>query len=100
MSVSFGVAAGVFDCSAALPPFGRTLKPSFVLVPADVVTPIDPDRAPGGTAAVTFVSSTVAGLASAPPKVTLVAPARLLPVIVTIWPRAAEAGLKESDRKS
>lgn len=55
--------------------------------PAGVVTTILPDTAPGGTAAFRDVEVLfVIDVAGTPPNVTLVAPPRFVPVIVTFFP--------------
>src|SRR5690242_17849571 len=59
----------------------------LVPVPLAVVTAILPVTAPAGTVTVICVAEfTVKLLAARPPKVTLVAPVKLVPVIVTVVP--------------
>ena len=60
-----------------------------------MVTVICPVRAPAGTATVIEVAETVVGVAVAPLKFTLVAPVKLIPVMVTVAPVAAAAGVKD-----
>jgi hypothetical protein len=78
------------------PPYGRTVKTAeLVPVPPGVVTPILPVWAPTGTVAVICVSEfTVKLVAFTPPKVTLVAPVKLIPVITTDAPTCPLVGLK------
>lgn len=79
------VGAGVF----------RKVKPDFVAVPYGVITLTSP-VVPEATAAVICVSEfTVNELAAVPPKDTAVAPAKFVPVIVTIAPDAADVGVNE-----
>ena len=69
------------------------------LLPAGVVTmTLTAPAAPTGVVAVIVVASTTATLvAAAPPKVTLVAPVKVVPVMVTLVPPAVgpEFGLTE-----
>ena len=63
---------------------------ALVPEPAVVLTVIGPVVAPAGTVAVIWVfESTVKLLAATPPKLTAVAPVKLLPVIVNGYPNAA-----------
>ena len=63
--------------------------PALTTVPPGVVTPIVPVFAPVGTVAVIWVSAlTVNFVAFTPPKVTLVAPVKLSPLMVTTVPRS------------
>jgi len=57
-------------------------------VPADVVTVTSTMPLPGGLVTVTCVLESAVIVPAAPPKLTLVAPARLAPVIVTAVPPA------------
>lgn len=70
-----------------------TAKLALGDIPAGVVTVIVPLVAPVGTFTVRLVRvAVVAGVALTPPKFTLVAPNRLVPVIVIVAPTAALAG--------
>ena len=73
----------------------RSVKPVLVAVPKGVVTltvPLVPDPT---TAVMVVLFTTVKDKAAVPPKLTAVAPLRLVPVIVTVAPEAAEVGVKE-----
>jgi hypothetical protein len=68
---------------------------ALVAVPPGVVMTIFPVFAPVGTVAVTSVfETTVKLVAATPPKVTFVAPVRLMPVMVTFVPVGPMSGLK------
>ena len=69
--------------------------PALVAVPPGVVTPIVPVFALAGTVAVICVLEFTANLAAlTPPKVTLVAPVRLWPVMTTAVPAGPLGGEK------
>jgi hypothetical protein len=65
----------------------------LVAVPDAVVTAICPVVAPVGTFTTILVAVLELMTAAVPLKVTLVAPARFFPVIVTLVPTAPDAGL-------
>ena len=66
-----------------------------VAVPPGVITAIRPVVAPVGTTAVMLVAETTLNVTAATPlKVTDEAPVKLVPVIVTVAPRAAVAAVK------
>jgi hypothetical protein len=67
----------------------------LVAVPPAVVTTIEPVRAPVGTVAVSEVFETTVNVAVVPPNVTLVAPVKLEPVIVTFVPTGPLVGVKD-----
>ena len=71
---------------------------SLVLVtePAGVVTLIGPVVAPAGTVAVILVALTTLNVAATPLKVTLVAPVKFVPVIVTVVPTGPNVGVNEA----
>lgn len=76
---------------------GSALKvnPACEAVPPGVVILTLPD-APAPTTAVMLVAdTTVKDVAAVPPKLTEVAPVKLVPVTVTVAPVAAEVGAKE-----
>jgi hypothetical protein len=74
---------------------GVKLKPARLAVPPAVVTDTVP-LVPEPTVAVILVGeSTVNELATVPPKLTAVAPLKLVPVIITCVPEAAEDGVNE-----
>ena len=67
----------------------------LVPVPLAVVTAILPVTAPEGTVAVICVAEfTLKLVAATPPNVTLLAPVKLVPVIVTVVPTAPLIGVK------
>ena len=69
--------------------------PELVAVPPGVVTVILPDFAPLGTVTVIFVYEFTTKLAALiPPKVTLVTPVKLSPLITTLWPGGLLVGEK------
>ena len=71
------------------------VNPAKDAVPPGVVTDTLPD-APAPTTAVTvFALTTVNELAAVAPKLTAVAPVKLLPLIVTVIPVLAVVGVKE-----
>jgi hypothetical protein len=71
------------------------VKPAKVAVPPGVVTETLPD-VPAATTAVMLVElTTVNDVAAVPPKLTAVAPVKLVPVIVTVRPGPAEVGVNE-----
>ncbi len=74
---------------------GKNVNPARVPVPPRVVTLTVPD-VPLATTAVMFVTlTTLNEVAAVPPKLTVVAPVRLVPVMVTVAPVPADAGVKE-----
>ncbi len=71
------------------------MNPAKVPVPDAVVTDTLPE-VPAATVAVILVAlTTVKALAAVPPKLTAVAPVKLVPVIVTICPVFPDVGVKE-----
>jgi hypothetical protein len=73
----------------------RRIKPVLVAIPKGVVTlsvPVLPDPT---TAVIVVLFTTTKEIAAVPPKLTAVAPVKLVPVIVTVAPAAAEVGVKE-----
>ena len=77
--------------------YGWTVKiPELVAVPCGVVMAILPVSAPVGTFAVTLVSElTLNVVAATPPKVTLVAPVKVFPVMITGVPSLPLVGLND-----
>ena len=71
------------------------VNPSMVAVPADVVTDIAPLAPVPTTAVILVAESTVNDLAAVPPKRTVVAPVRLLPLIVMVVQLVPPNGEKE-----
>ena len=67
-----------------------------VAVPPGVVTAIGPVAAPVGTVAVSDVSDTTVNGALVPAKVTLVAPVKPVPLIVTVVPTGPLVGLNDA----
>tara|TARA_R110002072_G_scaffold288122_1_gene454195 strand:+ start:257 stop:910 length:654 start_codon:yes stop_codon:yes gene_type:complete len=73
---------------------GTKVKPAKLLVPPGVVTVTVPLAEPAGTVAVTWLAVfAVTVAAGPPPKVTRVAPARLVPLIATVEPTPPAPGL-------
>ena len=73
---------------------GRKTKPARLAVPPGVVTDTLP-LAPAATTAVMLVAETTLNeVAALPPKLTDVAPVKLVPVIVTVAPTAFDSGVK------
>src|ERR1700730_11549580 len=73
--------------------YGVTWKATLLKsVPLGVVTSTVPVVAPVGTAVVISVAETTVYVAAVPLKVTLVAPVRLVPRILTLAPAFAPAG--------
>ena len=71
------------------------VKPAKLAVPPRVVTDMVPE-APAATTAVMLVElATLKEAAAVPPKLTAVAPVKLVPVIVTVAPEPAEVGVNE-----
>jgi hypothetical protein len=71
------------------------VKPVFVAVPPGVVTETLPDVPLATTAVMLVELTTVYDEAAVPPKLTAVAPVKLVPVIVTVAPTAADVGVNE-----
>ena len=74
---------------------GVKVKPAIEAVPSGVVTLTAPETAVAGTTAVMRVAEfTTKDAAATPPKLTLLAPVKLLPEITTLVPGVAVAGVK------
>ena len=74
---------------------GIKVNPVLVAAPPGVVTPTLPE-APAPTVAVIWVALfTVNEVAAVPPKVTVVAPVKLVPVMVTLVPAMPDIGVNE-----
>ena len=71
------------------------MNPANEPVPATLVTLTLPEVPLATTAVICVALTTVNELAAVPPNVTAVAPVKLVPVIVTVAPNAAEVGVKE-----
>ncbi len=71
------------------------IKPGLVVVPTGVVTETFPEDPDATTAVMLVVDTTVNDAAAVPPKLTAVAPVKLVPVIVTIMPLVPLVGEKE-----
>ena len=69
------------------------VNPAWVAVPPGVVTLTFPDAPEPNTAVIVVAFTTVNDVAAVPPKLTAVAPVKLLPVIVTVAPGPAEFGV-------
>jgi hypothetical protein len=66
-----------------------------VAVPPGVTTEMVPDAPPATTAVMLVALTTLNEVAAVPPKLTAVAPVKLVPVIVSVVPVPAEVGVKE-----
>lgn len=71
------------------------MNPANVAVPPGVVTSTSPVAPVPKIAVIVLASITVKEVGTSPPKVTTVAPARLVPVIVMVVPLPAVVGVKE-----
>lgn len=69
------------------------VKPVFVAIPPGVVTLTFPDAPVPTTAVMVVGETTVKDVAAIPPKLTAVAPVKLVPVIVIVAPVAAPVGV-------
>jgi hypothetical protein len=94
--VPTGPKVGVNEVIVGAPAAVVTLKPcELQSLPPGVVTQIFPVVAPVGTVAVIFVAESTVKFAETPWNVTLVAPVKFVPVIVTDVPTGPEVGEKE-----
>jgi hypothetical protein len=71
------------------------VNPLTVTVPTGVVTLTLPLAPLPTTATIVMALTTLNDLAAVPPKLTELAPVKLVPLMVTIWPFRAELGVKE-----
>jgi len=74
---------------------GTNVNPTCVAVPPGVVTLTLPEVPAATTAVMLVAETTLNDVAAVPPKLTAVAPVKLVPVIVTVAPIAALVGVKE-----
>jgi len=74
---------------------GINVNPARVAVPLGVVTLTLPVVPPDTKAVMLVALTTVTEVPSVPPKLTAVAPVKLVPVMLTVVPVPADAGLKE-----
>jgi hypothetical protein len=74
---------------------GMKVNPASTAFPPGVVTEIFPEEPVATTAVMVAASTTVNDAAAVPPKLTAVAPVKLVPLIVTFAPLAALVGVKE-----
>ncbi len=94
--VPTGPKVGENEVIVGAPAVDVTLKPwELQSLPPGVVTQIFPVVAPLGTVAVIFVEDFTVNVAETPWNVTLVAPVKFVPVIVTVVPTGPEVGEKE-----
>jgi hypothetical protein len=75
--------------------FAVKVNPPRVAVPPGVVTLTLPVVPLATTAVMVVASTTVYEVAAEPPKLTVVAPVKLVPVMVTVAPVAADVGVNE-----
>jgi hypothetical protein len=86
---------GLHQSRTRIPRQSTVKVPALVAVPPGVVTLIFPVFAPLGTVAVIWAyESTLKLVALTPPKVTLVAPVKLSPLMVTTVPSGSLVGAK------
>jgi hypothetical protein len=71
------------------------VNPALLAIPLAVVTLTLPVVPAATTAVILVALTTVNEAAAVPPKLTAVAPVKLVPVIVTVCPVPAEVGLKD-----
>jgi hypothetical protein len=74
---------------------GIKVNPASTALPPGVVTETLPDEPVATTAVMVVELTTLKDAAAVPPKLTAVAPVKLVPVIVTVAPLAALRGLKD-----
>ena len=74
---------------------GTNVNPGLVAVPPGVVTETFPDVPPATTAVMLVAETTIIEVAAVPPKLTAVAPVKLVPVTVTVVPLPALVGVNE-----
>jgi hypothetical protein len=74
---------------------GINVNPASVATPPGVVTETLPDAPPATTAVIVVAFTTLNEEADVPPKLTAVAPVKLVPVMVTVVPDPALVGAKE-----
>ena len=73
---------------------GKEINPANEPVPPGVVTLIKPEPLEGTTAVIVVGEIVLNELAGTPAKLTAVTPLKLVPVIVTVTPAAADVGTK------
>ena len=72
------------------------MNPANDVVPPGVTTTTLPDAPPATTAVMVVAETTVNEVAAVPPKLTAEVPVKFVPVIVTVAPVAALAGVNEA----
>lgn len=72
------------------------VNPVFIAVPPGVITETLPDVPAATTALILVAETTLNDVAAVPPKLTAVAPLRLVPVMVTVAAETALVGVNES----
>jgi hypothetical protein len=88
-------AASVLGANAVIVGAGIKVKPASTPVPPGVVTLTFPEVPAAITAVMLVAETTVKEVAAVPPKLTAVAPVKLVPVKVTVAPVAALVGVNE-----
>ena len=73
---------------------GKEINPPKEPVPPGVVTLMNPEPPEGVTAVIVVVETLTKELAATPAKLTPVTPLKLVPVMVTVTPAAADVGVK------
>jgi hypothetical protein len=71
------------------------INPALFAVPPEVVTLTEPEEPNPTTAVIVVAFTTVNDAAGVPPKLTTVAPAKFVPVIVIVAPAAPDVGVNE-----
>ena len=95
LPISFILIVNTPPLNENVPPGRVDINPARVAVPPGVVTPTLPDVPPPTTAVMLVVLTTENEVAAVPPKLTIVAPVKLVPVMVTVVPVHADAGVNE-----
>jgi len=86
---------GLNDATVGAVGVPMNVNPARVAVPPGVVTLTLPEVPAATTAVMLVAETTLNDVAAVPPKLTAVAPVKLVPVIVTVAPIAALVGVKE-----
>jgi hypothetical protein len=86
---------GVNDVIVGAGAAAVNVNPALLALPFAVVTLTLPVVPAATTAVILVALTTVNEVAAVPPKLTAVAPVKLVPVIVTVCPVPAEVGLKD-----
>ena len=85
---------GLNDATVGAVGVPMNVNPTRVAVPPGVVTLTLPEVPDATTAVMLVAETTLNDVAAVPPKLTAVAPVKLVPVMVTVAPTAPEVGVK------